>query len=113
MNWNRKSDKFTNIILSVICIVLIVILGGLVLTNHNEVKQESERLEKLAEKQKTGIDNYESVKEHASELEEVGSDQSSDDTKGSDEEKSSDKEAESDDTQNSDKTDAGSEDSGK
>ena len=53
-----------------ICIVLIVILGGLLLTNHKEVKQESERLEKLSQNQATGIDDYEAEKEHASELKE-------------------------------------------
>lgn len=65
MNWNsRKNNKFTNIILVIICIVLTVILGGLLLTNRKEVKQESERLEKLSQKQETGIDDYEAVKEH-------------------------------------------------
>lgn len=71
MSWNsRKDNRFTNIILVLICIVLIVILGSLLLTNHKEVKQESERLEKLSQKQETGIDDYEAVKEHASELKE-------------------------------------------
>lgn len=71
MSWNsRKNNKFTNIILVITCIVLAVILGSLLLTNRKEVKQESERLEKLSQKQKTGIDDYESVKEHASELKE-------------------------------------------
>lgn len=71
MNWNsRKNNKFTNIILVIICIVLTVTLGGLLLTNRKEVKQESERLEKLSQKQETGIDDYEAVKEHASELKE-------------------------------------------
>ena len=71
MSWNsRKDNRFTNIILVLICIVLIVILGGLLLTNHKEVKQESERLEKLSQNQATGIDDYEAVKEHASELKE-------------------------------------------
>lgn len=71
MSWNsRKDNRFTNIILVLICIVLIVILGSLLLTNHKEVRQESERLEKLSQKQETGIDDYEAVKEHASELKE-------------------------------------------
>ena len=71
MSWNsRKDNRFTNIIQVLISIVLIVILGGLLLTNHKEVKQESERLEKLSQNQATGIDDYEAVKEHASELKE-------------------------------------------
>ena len=71
MSWNsRKNNKFTNIILVIICIALAVILGSLLLTNRKEVRQESERLEKLSQKQETGIDDYEAVKEHASELKE-------------------------------------------
>ena len=71
MGWSsRKNGKATNIILVLICVVLIAILGVLLLTNHKEVKQESERLQKLSEKQETGIDDYDSVKEHASELKE-------------------------------------------
>lgn len=70
MSWNsKKSNKVTNIILGLICIALVVILGGLLVTNHKEVKQESERLQKLSDSQETGIDDYESVKEHVSELE--------------------------------------------
>ena len=70
MSWNsRKNNKFTNIILVIICIVLAVILGSLLLTNRKEVKQESERLENLSQKQETGIEDYEAVKEHAAELE--------------------------------------------
>ena len=71
MSWNsRKNNKFTNIILVIICIALAVILGSLLLTNRKEVKQESERLEKLSQKQETGIEDYDAVKEHASELKE-------------------------------------------
>ena len=51
MSWNsRRNSKFTNIILVIICIALIVVLGGLLLTNRKEMKQESERLQKLSEK---------------------------------------------------------------
>ena len=71
MSWNsrRKSSKFVNVLLVLICIVLVVILGGLLMTNRKEVQQESERLQELSEKQETGIDDYEAVKEHVSELE--------------------------------------------
>ena len=41
------------------------------------MKQESERLQKLSEKQETGIDNYETVKEHASELKEEAGEEDS------------------------------------
>ena len=82
MSWNsRKDNRFTNIILVLICIVLIVILGSLLLTNHKEVKQESERLEKLSQKQETGIDDYEAVKEHASELKEEADEEDADSSK--------------------------------
>ena len=78
MSWNsRRNSKFTNIILVIICIALIVVLGGLLLTNRKEMKQESERLQKLSEKQETGIDNYETVKEHASELKEEAGEEDS------------------------------------
>jgi len=71
VSWNsrRKSSKFVNALLVLICIVLVVILGGLLMTNRKEVQQESERLQELSEKQETGIDDYEAVKEHVSELE--------------------------------------------
>ena len=65
MSWNsrRKSSKFVNALLVLICIVLVVILGGLLMTNRKEVQQESERLQELSEKQETGIDDYEAVKQ--------------------------------------------------
>ena len=79
MSWNsRKNNKFTNIILVIICIALAVILGSLLLTNRKEVKQESERLEKLSQKQGTGIEDYEAVKEHASELKEEADEEDED-----------------------------------
>lgn len=79
MSWNsRKNNKFTNIILVIICIALAVILGSLLLTNRKEVKQESERLEKLSQKQETGIEDYEAVKEHASELKEEADEEGED-----------------------------------
>ena len=79
MGWNsRKNYKFTNIILVIICIALAVILGSLLLTNRKEVKQESERLENLSQKQETGIEDYEAVKEHASELKEEADEEDED-----------------------------------
>ena len=79
MSWNsRKNNKFTNIILVIICIALAVILGSLLLTNRKEVKQESERLEKLSQKQETGIEDYDAVKEHASELKEAADEEDED-----------------------------------
>lgn len=101
MSWNsKKSNKVTNIILGLICIALVIILGGLLVTNRKEVNQESERLQKLSEQQETGIDDYESVKKHVSELEqEAAEEESAEASKTSkDTQKSSDKEqsAESD-----------------
>ena len=79
MSWNsRKDNRFTNIILVIICIALAVILGSLLLTNRKEVKQESERLEKLSQKQETGIEDYDAVKEHASELKEAADEEDED-----------------------------------
>lgn len=128
MSWNsRKDNGFTNIILVLICIVLTVILGSLLLTNHKEVKQESERLEKLSQKQETGIDDYEAVKEHASELKEEAdeedeeaadsskkeekaeTDETAEDAQASDADKSSD----ADKAQSTDKSDAKAGDSDK
>ena len=37
--------------------------------NHNAEKEEAQRLEKLANDQQRGIEDYEAVKEHAAELE--------------------------------------------
>lgn len=84
MSWNsRKDTKFTNVILVLICIGLIIVLGGLLVTNHKEVREESQRLQKLSEKQETGIDDYESVKEHASELQEVADEEEAGNTDSS------------------------------
>lgn len=132
MSWNsRKNGKFTNIILVIICIALIVILGGLLVTNHKEVKQESERLQKLSEKQETGIDDYEAVKEHVSELEEEAAEEedtgaadsskkdqkksavSADKSSDTDKAPAQDKSSESGDAQNTDKSNADSKDSEK
>ena len=117
MSWNsRKNNKFTNIILVIICIALAVILGSLLLTNRKEVKQESERLEKLSQKQETGIEDYEAVKEHASELKEEADeeDEEAADSSGKEEKAEADRtSSDADKAQSTDKSDTKAGDSDK
>ena len=69
MNGNRRNSKWINILLAFICIVLIGVLGAIFVTSKKSEKEEAQRLEKLASDQQKGIEDYESVKEHAAELE--------------------------------------------
>ena len=55
--------------LAFICIVLIGVLGAIFVTSKKSEREEAQRLEKLASDQQKGIEDYESVKEHAAELE--------------------------------------------
>lgn len=72
--------------------------------NHNAEKEEAQRLEKLADDQQRGIEDYEAVKEHAAELEkENGSaDDSSDENKSEADQKTED----SSDAENSDEAES-------
>ena len=54
--------------LAFICIVLIGVLGAIFVTSKKSEREEAQRLEKLASDQQKGIEDYESVKEHAAEL---------------------------------------------
>lgn len=69
MNGNRRNSKWINILLAFICIVLIGVLGAIFVTSKKSEREEAQRLEKLASDQQKGIEDYESVKEHAAELE--------------------------------------------
>ena len=56
-----KKDKDTgktNIILIILCILLLAALGGLFVYNRKERSEERSRLEKLAVKEKVGIEDY-------------------------------------------------------
>lgn len=72
--------------------------------NHNAEKEEAQRLEKLANDQQRGIEDYEAVKEHAAELEkEDGSaEDSSEENKAEADQKTED----SSDTENSDEAES-------
>ena len=69
MNGNRRNSKWINILLAFICIVLIGVLGAIFVTSEKSEREEAQRLEKIASDQQKGIEDYESVKEHAAELE--------------------------------------------
>ena len=81
MSRNRGSGKKTNILLVIICILLVGALGAILVMNQKAEKEESQRLEEIAGDQQRGIENYETVKEHAAELEaaDAALDESSDD----------------------------------
>lgn len=76
MSRNRKKKgKKTNILLGFICILLAGVLGTLLVMNHRTEQEEAQRLTQLAGKQQSGIEDYESVKEHAAELENAVADE--------------------------------------
>lgn len=102
MNGNRRNSKWVNILLAFICIVLIGVLGTIFVTSKKSEKEEAQRLERLANDQQKGIENYESVKEHAAELEkEDGSE--SDPSVNSEKSASTDNNDEEDSTESSEK----------
>lgn len=79
MSWNsRKNNKFTEYYSGDHLYCAGCDPGKLTADNRKEVKQESERLENLSQKQETGIEDYEAVKEHASELKEEADEEDED-----------------------------------
>ena len=70
MSGNRRSGKKTNILLTLVCILLLVLFGAIMASNYKSEEEETQRLTELAGDQQKGIDNYENVKEHAAQLEE-------------------------------------------
>lgn len=91
----RGNGKKINILLAIICILLVGVLGAIFVTSHNDEKKEAQRLEKLADDQQTGIDDYESVKEHAAELEKEDGSETTENS-GDSEETSSEQKSEDD-----------------
>lgn len=65
MNWNNGKK---NTVLALISVVLVLVLGGILVVDHKSTSKETEQLTELAEKEKKGIEDYESVKKRASEL---------------------------------------------
>ena len=45
----RRHGKLINVCLALLCIVLVLILGGLVVWNRNQTREDKQRLEKLAD----------------------------------------------------------------
>lgn len=45
----RKSNRFINILLIILCIVLVIALGGLVVWNKKQTRKETQRLEEMAD----------------------------------------------------------------
>ena len=48
----RKSNKFVNVLLIILCIVLVIALGGLVVWNKKQTRKETQRLEEMADEAK-------------------------------------------------------------
>lgn len=69
MSRNKGKGKKTKILQVIICILLIGALGTILVMGYKTEKEESEKLSELAVDQQKGIENYDSVVEHASQLE--------------------------------------------
>ena len=74
----KKKIKKTNILLGFICILLAVLLGFILVTSYKSEQKESRHLSEIADDQQSGIEDYEAVKEHAKELEEISSEEAED-----------------------------------
>lgn len=48
----RKSNRFVNVLLMILCIVLVIALGGLVVWNKKQTRKETQRLEEMADETK-------------------------------------------------------------
>ena len=48
----RKSNRFLNILLIMLCIVLVAALGSLVVWNKKQTSKETQRLEEMADEAK-------------------------------------------------------------
>lgn len=68
----NKNNRKLNILLAVLCILLLAAFGWILVTNHQSVEKEAERITEKVGDQSTGIEDYEEVREHAAELAEQG-----------------------------------------
>lgn len=48
----RKSNRFVNVLLIILCIVLVIALGSLVVWNKKQTRKETQRLEEMADETK-------------------------------------------------------------
>lgn len=69
MSRKRRRGRKTNILLAIICILLIGLLGTILVMSQKTEQEEAVRLQELAQGQQKGIEDYESVKNKAQELE--------------------------------------------
>ena len=74
----KKKTKKTDILLGFICILLAVLLGFILVTSYKSEQKESRHLSEIADDQRSGIEDYEAVKERAKELEEISSEEAED-----------------------------------
>ena len=62
---NSKNNRKLNILLIILCILLLAVLGSILVLNHRAEQEEAESIAEKVGDQSTGIEDYESVKEHA------------------------------------------------
>lgn len=83
MFWNNKNSKKTNILLGILCIALLVVLGGIMVKSRQEQQQEAQRLSKLADQHEKGIEDYEGAKAHVAQIEAEAEEEEADSKDGS------------------------------
>lgn len=105
MFWNNKNSKKTNILLGILCIALLVVLGGIMVKSRQEQQQEKQRLSELADQREKGIEDYEGAKAHVAQIEAEAEEEESDSTDGSSGTQTS-KDQESDKATDTEKSDA-------
>lgn len=69
----KKKRKKINILLGFLCILLAGVLGSILVINYKAQQEEYRHLSEIADNQQSGIEDYESVKEHAKQLKEESS----------------------------------------
>lgn len=69
----KKKRKKINILLGFLCILLAGVLGSILVINYKAQQEEYRHLSEIADNQQSGIEDYESVKEHAKQLKEASS----------------------------------------
>lgn len=79
---NSKNNRKLNILLIILCILLLAVFGSILVLNHRVEQEEAESIAEKVGDQSTGIEDYESVKEHAQELAEKGEQTEEDENSG-------------------------------